>query len=41
MDVCGMPKWLTFTQETEGNELILAQIDDLYGKRTVDTRNEE
>ena len=30
-----MTKQLTFAQEPEGNELFIAQIDDLCGKRSA------
>ena len=38
-----MRKQLTFAQEPEGNELFVAQIDDLCGKRSalVTKRNDE
>ena len=32
---CVMTKQLTFAQEPEGNELFIAQIDDLCGKRSA------
>ena len=34
-----MTKELTFAPESEGNELGVAQVDDLCGKRTLSTRN--
>jgi len=33
--VCVMTKGLTFAQEPEGNELGVAQVDDLCGKRSA------
>jgi hypothetical protein len=32
---CVMTKQLTFAQEPKGNELFVAQVDDLCGKRSV------
>ena len=34
---CVMTKGLTFAQEPKGNELGVAQVDDLCGKRTLST----
>ena len=39
MDVCNDGGGLTFAQEPEGNELGVAQVDDLCGKM-LSTRNE-
>ena len=32
---CVMTKRLTFAQEPEGNELLVAQVDDICGKRSA------
>ena len=33
--MCVVTNGLTFAQEPEGNELGIAQVDDLYGKRSA------